>query len=404
MKRIVWLLLTLSLPAWATINGVDSSRVVLPSFDGTRYGMYVAGDLPAGVTGQLYANTFDDNHENTADDDRDGIDGTYYNIGLFGDQHDIDHDPPSASWTGVKCGSSARVWDGNLANGTALPDYSIVADPADAENDVLRYYMDATAKGYNTECADTLRHRILLSWASHIDNDPLGGDGFRIVPDVEYWIGYRFRTHCTVDGSGSAAVLLQTPMSNSVGEPVIYLRKNCTNLDISPERYKTSTVWGGGGTTEHRVNNAVSFTKDAWHCLVTRWIKKPYAVGGATSYNPAAVDGGTRAGIFEVYLDGVLQPGSATFQYPAYTGTDRGGRVKTVDGATVTEFNALFRTGIYYTTEVGAAGSSMTVYQDDLTIAEGAGNAESGNPASCPAVQVCDASHTGNCVVDWKTL
>ena len=28
MKRLAWLLLALSLPAWATINGVDSSRVV----------------------------------------------------------------------------------------------------------------------------------------------------------------------------------------------------------------------------------------------------------------------------------------------------------------------------------------------------------------------------------------
>ena len=44
MKRIVWLLLTLSLPAWATINGVDSSRVVFPSFDGTRYASHPTGD------------------------------------------------------------------------------------------------------------------------------------------------------------------------------------------------------------------------------------------------------------------------------------------------------------------------------------------------------------------------
>ena len=44
MKRLAWLLLALSLPAQATINGVDSSRVVFPSFDGTRYASHPTGD------------------------------------------------------------------------------------------------------------------------------------------------------------------------------------------------------------------------------------------------------------------------------------------------------------------------------------------------------------------------
>ena len=59
MKRIAWLLLALSLPAWATINGVDSSRIVFPSFDGTRYGMYVAGDFPETPPGYIWSQDFE---------------------------------------------------------------------------------------------------------------------------------------------------------------------------------------------------------------------------------------------------------------------------------------------------------------------------------------------------------
>ncbi len=59
MKRLAWLLLALSLPAWATINGVDSSRVVLLSFDGARYGMYVAGDYPETPPGVIWTQDFE---------------------------------------------------------------------------------------------------------------------------------------------------------------------------------------------------------------------------------------------------------------------------------------------------------------------------------------------------------
>lgn len=44
MRRILWLLLALSLPAWATINAITSTRILLPSYDGTRYGQYPSGD------------------------------------------------------------------------------------------------------------------------------------------------------------------------------------------------------------------------------------------------------------------------------------------------------------------------------------------------------------------------
>lgn len=59
MKRLAWLLLALSLPAQATINGVDSSRVVFPSFDGTRYGQYVAGDFPETPPGYIWSQDFE---------------------------------------------------------------------------------------------------------------------------------------------------------------------------------------------------------------------------------------------------------------------------------------------------------------------------------------------------------
>ena len=43
MKRLAWLLLALSLPAQATINGVDSSRILIPCVYGQRDSEYPAG-------------------------------------------------------------------------------------------------------------------------------------------------------------------------------------------------------------------------------------------------------------------------------------------------------------------------------------------------------------------------
>lgn len=410
MRRILWLLLALSLPAWATINGVNTSHIIQLTSAGNRNSRCPDGSdctaAPEQPETLIYTNDFAGNPTNTADDAREGIDGTYYNIGIFADQSDINHSPDSASWFGQDCsGTITRVWDGNLANGTALPDFSIVDDPDEAGNKVLRYYMDATAKGYNTECSATLRHRAKMVWASHINNDPNGGEGYRIVPDIEHWAGWRFRLNCQGDiynsGNGPSQFFLNESIANVTGEPAVYAKTTCTELVISPERYKTSTVWGGGSTIETKKTTVGPFAEDQWHCLVARWIKKPYSVGSATAYIPGTV-GGPRAGIFEIYIDGVLQRGSSTFQYPSWTGTDHSGRTKIVNGATVKEFNAVYRTGIYWATNLGAAGSSVTVYQDDVKLAEGADRAADVNPPGCPTVQVCKAGQTGNCVPDWK--
>ncbi len=59
MKRLAWLLLALSLPAWATINGVDSSRIIIPSWDGNRYSAYPAGDAPQPPPVLLYSQGFE---------------------------------------------------------------------------------------------------------------------------------------------------------------------------------------------------------------------------------------------------------------------------------------------------------------------------------------------------------
>lgn len=408
MKRIAWLLLALSLPAWAVINGTSTSHIIQLTSAGNRNARCPDGSDCAVDPEQpetlIYTNDFDGNPTNTADNAREGIDGTYYNIGIFADQSDIEHSPPSASWKGEDCGSG-RIWDGNLAHGTALPDYSIVDDPDSAGNKVLRYYMDATANGYNKECSDTLRHRAKMVWAKHLTNDPNGGNGWRILPDVEVWTGWRYRLNCQGDlynnGAGTTAFFLNESIANVTGEPAVYSKTDCTHLDVSPERYKTTDVWGGGSTVETKRTTVGPFAENEWHCFVGRWIKKPYSVGSATAYIPGTV-GGPRAGIFEIYIDGVLQRGSSTFQYPSWTGTDHAGRTKIVNGQTVKEFNANYRTGIYWTTQVGAAGSSVTVYQDDLKIAEGANREADVNPPGCPAVQVCRAGSEGNCVPDWK--
>ena len=45
MKRLAWLLLALSLPAWATINAITSTRILTPCAEGQRDAAYPSGGL-----------------------------------------------------------------------------------------------------------------------------------------------------------------------------------------------------------------------------------------------------------------------------------------------------------------------------------------------------------------------
>lgn len=356
MKRLAWLLLALSLPAWATINGVDSSRVVLPSFDGTRYGAYVAGDYPTGGDGVFYANAFDGNPTTTKDAD-------YGNIGILANQGDIEYDPDSIDWDGLNCGSGL-VYSG--------PDLFIVDESG---NKVLRYAIDASASGYNLECSNTLRHRALLIYGNNLSNDKTGaahttgGSGFRIIPDTEYWFGWRYKMDCA--GSLPQNFFMFAPASSNPAEPVIQVKGDCEKLVIIPERYRDEN----DDTFETVKNTTGAFTENQWHCVVVHWIKKPYSWGNANSYDPGTT-GGTRAGTFEVWVDGALQPGAhnATNGY-GYTGTDHEGAGR---------LNSRFRVGYYWGTTTNSTQASL--YVDDLKMADGANRSASVNPEGCAEI------------------
>ena len=171
-------------------------------------------------------------------------------------------------------------------------------------------------------------------------------------------------------------------MSNTVGESTTDIKPGCTGMDVSAERYRIGTVWGGGTDVQtDRVANANVGATGAWHCFIAHLIRKPYSVGSPTAYNPNHLDntnGAERAGIYEIWVDGVKLKGSAAATAdapngilgPMYTGADREGRTKIVNGATVSEYNPRFRTGIYWG-ENNYEGGTITLYQDNIKLMSG---------------------------------
>ncbi len=434
MKRLAWLLLAISLPAWATINGVDSSRVVLPSFDGTRYGAYVAGDLPFELPNDpelLYINTFDGNPTNTTDHtvrvnskayalgdyvvpatpngyyyrattagtsassapsfnttvDSTTSDGSvvwtnkgtqaYGNIGIFSDQSDIDLYPVSIRPNGDKetiNGITTVYRDG--------PDISIVDDPDNPGNLVAKFYMDASTNGANFEPSFNGKHRAVVRFgiADSMSNDlsgahTTGGNGIRAVPDHEYWVGYRYR-NTIVGNLANARYIFSELASTTTGDPILYIKKNGTSMDVSPERYKPLNS-GSTIETGNRVKTITGLAQSEWHCVVSRIIRKPYSWGTAESYIPGTTPG-ARSGVYQVYVDGVLGEGDAASEAnPAWTGTDREARG---------EYNpSLVRLGIYWA-EQNTDAASVTLYLDDIRIAEGSELFDAVNPPECPAM------------------
>lgn len=355
MKRFAWLLLAMSLPAWATINGVNSTRILLPSFDGSRYSQYPDGDKPQNPAELLYFNGFDGNPTNT-------IDAAYGNIGTIANQSDITFYPDSIG----PGGDSGHV-DG--------PDMFIVNDPAGGTNKVLKIFMDASSAGRNWESSSSIRHRALVRVCSNCRNDLFGpgenhanshktdGDGLRLAADAEYWFGFRVRTHVvgSMGSSGNKAFLF-SPLSEPLGEPCVYVKFN-GDWSVAGERYRKA----GESPTEVKVD-VPDVGHDAWHKVVIRWIRVPWSKGGATGYKPTVSDGTDRAGIFEIWIDGVKQDGtggsaaaSRTAANPGYTGTDH---------EATGDQNPRVRLGIYWVAPEWA-DSNYTVWLDDIMVMEG---------------------------------
>lgn len=59
MRRILWLLLALSLPAWATINAITSTRILTPCAEGQRDAAYPSGGACNPPAAVLYHQSFE---------------------------------------------------------------------------------------------------------------------------------------------------------------------------------------------------------------------------------------------------------------------------------------------------------------------------------------------------------
>ena len=162
MKRIAWLLLAISLPAWATINGVDSSRVVLPSFDGTRYGAYVAGDYPETPPGVIWTQDFEGIANGTVFS-KSNMDSTYEALEGLGYNSDC-HSGISISDAVARAGSQA------------LKIFNNVSEASDSQP---------------PGCSTTIKARVeLLLGANQYALTGSIGDGNGWPLGSERWLGY----------------------------------------------------------------------------------------------------------------------------------------------------------------------------------------------------------------------
>ena len=329
MKRIAWLLLALSLPAWATINGVDSSRVVFPSWDGTRYAQYLVGDLPNPTPD--YVNDFE---ACTPGSTTFGIADEYPSPGVL-------FQAPNSE--------SAQTCS---------------VDPLDAGNQSYHVRVDVGPDGYVEWPAHPAKHRYQHTIANNLTNDisgshTTGQTRLRFVPDGEYWFG--FRMHVDVESSpaynrNSWNWFVFGFISATVGGPEFYLTMNNTssfNIHSELVRYKDES---GVTQSPHKVKFS-NITQREWHEVVVHLIAKPYSLG---TYIDGVTGQSNPGGVAQMWLDGDL-----VYDYSdQYVGTDRIARG---------EDNDYLKMGLYNGTQGDTTGQGFINFRyDDFRVYMGA--------------------------------
>ncbi len=290
MKRIAWLLLALSLPTWATINGVDSSRVVLPSFDGTRYGMYVAGDFPETPPGVIWTQDFEGIANGTVLT-KSNMDSTY------------------------------KASEGLGYNASCHSGISISNTVARHGSQALKIQNDTSEASDSGSCAAATKARVELTLGANQYKITNSGDGLGWPLGSDRWIGYSvyFPTSGNTSWSSISPRIIIMQIFGAGGDsldpstPILYFilgSNGSLSADttfsaeagditssqdyLMPYAYigdtKTnSTTWallkssGTSGVTEGRLKIASSVTilRDRWYDVIIHFAKGKTVATGA---------------------------------------------------------------------------------------------------------------------------
>jgi hypothetical protein len=362
MKRIAWLLLALSLPAWATINGVDSSRVVLPSFDGTRYGAYVAGDYPETPPGVIWTQDFEGIANGTVLS-KANMDSTYEALEGLG-YNSICDEGVTISDTVARSGSqSLKVF-----------------------NDLIN-----PANSGPTGCTSTTKARVeILIAANQYKTTNTIGNGHGFTFGSERWIGYSM--YFPTSGNSGWSTSIQPIIFQIIGDgaptgdpdsPILMLRlgsggkfgvETAFSADagdltssqdylqtagrvydpsfaqLTPGQWATLKDEGSSGAEYHLKNLAGTsplLSRDTWHDVVIHFKK------GDT----------VATGLIEIWLDGVK-----VVDVPAFP-------------TTVSDFDdSYIKIGAYHGSTT-AGSETYTMYVDSMRIYDEQGTFNAVDPA-----------------------
>jgi hypothetical protein len=177
----------------------------------------------------------------------------------------------------------------------------------------------------------------------------------RLVPDTEYWIGFRMK----VDVEASSAYNRSTWnwfvfgwVSSATGAPEFYLNLQGTttfSYHVELSRYKDET---GATISPHKLA-LTGYAQDTWVEVVIHLLAKPYSLG---TYVNGVVGQANPGGIAQMWIDDTL----VYDQQNVYVGTDREHRG---------EDNDLLKMGLYNGQEGDTTAQGfINLYLDDLRI------------------------------------
>lgn len=274
-------------------------------------------------------------------------------------------------------GKSGESIQWSADNNLTRAGMTIQPDPVDANKRALRVVSGWTPADAIWNGSD-YRHRWQISVGNCIElsNDLTGPHtsgqaGLRLVPDGEYWFGFRFWCDMSSDHNdwdhynfiwgAIAETVGDFAIMQRFGDPGNPATANQLIWQCIFERYRDEV----NIYTTHETKREFITTRGKWHDYVIRLVHKPYSRG---VYIPG-VFGGPKLGIGQLWCDGVL----VIDEQNIYTGTDRKGIVAG-DGTPAPENNARFKYGQYFGTysDVNPNGTgTRTTYLDDLRVALG---------------------------------
>ena len=264
MKRIAWLLLAISLPAWATINGVDSSRILIPCNEGQRSGEYPDGGAcnpPAPYT-----------------------------------QDWLGFSLSSTAHSAINGDANLRIFSHSKGPSEDVNAYQIVSSQC-RDGDSRALFM----RNVGTIKDSVGKHRQEIQFA---DNLP---DFDRTSDDTEYWFGYSKYIPSAgwpkaSEAGGGSLEIISNQFKNGQGPNLLFQYQHDGNSDglirltfirywgategaETPVKYYYKKKSGATENTNTTSNTVSEFPLDRWMDIIVRFVQDPDgSTGSVTVY------------------------------------------------------------------------------------------------------------------------